>query len=72
MNTNAFALRLLGPNEIEQTNELKTIDVDSLDQLINTTISNDIRLKKMLNLDKPIAGHEYLLTIHNLSKTNKK
>ncbi|WP_111309284.1 aminomethyl-transferring glycine dehydrogenase [Confluentibacter sediminis] len=71
MNTNAFALRHIGPNEDDQNNMLKTIGVDSLDQLINETVPNDIRLKKGLHLDEPMTEHEYLLHIHELSKKNK-
>ena len=71
MNTNAFALRHIGPNEEDQNLMLKTIGVDSLDQLISETIPNDIRLKNGLNLDEPMTEHEYLLHIHELSKKNK-
>jgi glycine dehydrogenase len=71
MNTNAFALRHIGPNENDQNIMLKTIGVDSLDQLINETIPSDIRLKKSLHLDEPMTEHEYLLHIHELSKKNK-
>jgi glycine dehydrogenase len=71
MNTNAFALRHIGPRENDQNLMLKTIGVDSLDQLIYETIPDDIRLKKPLNLDEPMTEHEYLLHIHELSKKNK-
>ena len=71
MNTNAFALRHIGPREEDQNLMLKTIGVDSLDQLISETIPDDIRLKKGLNLDEPMTEHEYLLHIHELSKKNK-
>ena len=71
MNTNAFALRHIGPDEEEQKQMLKTIGVNSLDQLINETIPNDIRLKNGLNLDEPMTENEYLIHIHELSKKNK-
>ncbi|WP_339917061.1 aminomethyl-transferring glycine dehydrogenase [Yeosuana marina] len=71
MNTNAFALRHIGPREHDQNLMLKTIGVDSLDQLIYETIPDDIRLKKDLQLDEPMTEHEYLLHIHELSKKNK-
>ncbi len=71
MNTNAFALRHIGPREYDQNLMLKTIGVDSLDQLISETIPNDIRLKNGLNLDAPMTEYEYLLHIHELSKKNK-
>ena len=71
MNTNAFALRHIGPREDDQNLMLETIGVDSLDQLINETIPDDIRLKHGLNLDEPMTEHEYLLHIHDVSKKNK-
>lgn len=71
MNTNAFTLRHIGPKENDQNLMLKTIGVNSLDQLIFETIPDDIRLKNKLNLDKPMTEHEYLLHIHELSKKNK-
>ncbi|GAA3616681.1 aminomethyl-transferring glycine dehydrogenase [Flavivirga amylovorans] len=71
MNTNAFALRHIGPRESDQNLMLKTLGVDSLDQLIYETIPDDIRLKNGLNLEAPMTEHEYLLHIHELSKKNK-
>jgi len=71
MNTNAFALRHIGPRQDDQNLMLETIGVDSLDQLINETIPDDILLKRRLNLDDPMTEHEYLLHIHDLSKKNK-
>ncbi|MBU3821196.1 aminomethyl-transferring glycine dehydrogenase [Flavobacteriaceae bacterium XHP0103] len=71
MNTNTFALRHIGSDEKDQMEMLKTIGVDSLEQLIDETIPNDIRLKNPLNLEAPMTEHEYLLHIHDLSKKNK-
>ena len=71
MNTKAFALRHIGPREDDQNLMLKTIGVDSLDQLIYETIPDNIRLKNDLNLGEPMTEHEYLLHIHDLSKLNK-
>ncbi|QFZ53814.1 aminomethyl-transferring glycine dehydrogenase [Oceanihabitans sp. IOP_32] len=71
MNTKAFALRHIGPREDDQNLMLKTIGVDSLDQLINETVPDDIRLKNGLKLDEPMTEHEYLLHAHELSKLNK-
>ena len=71
MNTNAFALRHIGPNEEDQNQMLKTIGIDSLDQLIDETIPSDIRLKDGLKLDEPMTEYEYLNHIFELSKKNK-
>jgi len=71
MNTNAFALRHIGPDDTDQNQMLKTIGVDTLDQLIYETIPDDIRLKNGLNLDEPMTEYEYLNHILELSKKNK-
>lgn len=71
MNTNAFALRHIGPRKIDQTQMLKTIGVNSLDELIIETIPDDIRLNQELNLDRPMSEQEYLVHIHELSQQNQ-
>ena len=71
MNTNAFALRHIGPREDDQKLMLETLGLEALDQLIYETIPDDIRLKKDLDLDEPMTEHEYLLHVHELSKKNK-
>jgi glycine dehydrogenase len=71
MNTNAFALRHIGPREEDQTLMLKTIGIDSLDQLINETIPDEIRLKKELDLDEPMSEQEYLVYLNDVAKKNK-
>ena len=71
MKTDAFALRHLGPRESDLNHMLKTIGVDTLDQLIFETIPNDIRLKNDLNLDEPMTEYEYLSHIQELGKKNK-
>ncbi|MFS4482208.1 aminomethyl-transferring glycine dehydrogenase [Hyunsoonleella sp. 2307UL5-6] len=71
MNTNAFALRHIGPREEDQKLMLNAIGLDTIDELITETIPNDIRLKNGLNLEDPMTEYEYLLHIHELSKKNK-
>lgn len=71
MRTDAFALRHLGPRESDLNHMLKTIGVDSLDQLIYETIPDDIRLKNDLNLEAPMSEFEYLTHIQELGKKNK-
>jgi len=71
MNTNAFALRHIGPREEDQKSMLKTIGVDSLDQLIYETIPDDIRLKKDLDLEEAMSEQEYLGYLNEVAKKNK-
>ncbi|MGB6269349.1 MAG: aminomethyl-transferring glycine dehydrogenase [Olleya sp.] len=71
MNTNAFALRHIGPREDDQKLMLKTINADSIDQLIYQTIPDDIRLKKDLDLDEAMTEQEYLVYLNDVAKKNK-
>ena len=71
MNTNAFALRHIGPREEEQKLMLDALGLNHLDDLIYETIPDGIRLKKDLRLEAPMTEHDYLLHIHELSKANK-
>ncbi|MCM4164428.1 MULTISPECIES: aminomethyl-transferring glycine dehydrogenase [unclassified Arenibacter] len=71
MRTDLFALRHIGIREEDLPQMLKSINVDSLDQLINETIPDDIRLARPLALDPPMNEHEYLSHIQVLSEKNK-
>ncbi|MBC8767638.1 aminomethyl-transferring glycine dehydrogenase [Arenibacter sp. BSSL-BM3] len=71
MRTDVFALRHIGIREEDLPQMLKTINVNSMDQLISETIPDDIRLVKPLVLDAPMNEHEYLSHIQNLSEKNK-
>ena len=71
MKTDSFALRHLGPRETDLPEMLKTIGVESLDQLIYETVPDNIRLKNELDLDAPMTEFEYLNHIQELGKKNK-
>lgn len=71
MNTNSFQLRHIGPNPSEQEQLLSAIGVSNLEQLIDETIPDDIRLKESLQLDAPMSEYEYLNHIEAVSKKNK-
>jgi glycine dehydrogenase len=71
MNTNSFQLRHIGPNKKEQDAMLSAIKVDSLDQLINETVPDNIRLKAPLDLEAALSEYEYLAHIKELSEKNK-
>lgn len=71
MNTYSFQRRHIGPSESEKEEMLKSIGVESLDQLISETIPDDIRLKNSIELDAPLSEYEYLHHIEELSKKNK-
>jgi len=71
MNTNSFQLRHIGPNKKEQEKMLETIKVDSLEQLINETVPDNIRLKNDLDLAPAMSEYEYLQHINELANKNK-
>ncbi len=71
MKTDAFALRHIGPNENDLKYMLKTIDVESIDQLISETIPSDIRLKSNLNLEPAMTEYEFANHIKKLGDKNK-
>ncbi|GBF20524.1 glycine dehydrogenase [Arenibacter sp. NBRC 103722] len=71
MRTDLFALRHIGIREEDLPQMLKTINVNSVDQLINETIPDDIRIAKPLALETPMSEHEYLSHIQVLSEKNK-
>ncbi len=71
MNTYSFATRHIGPREHDLQDMLKTIGVDSMDQLIYETLPDDIRLKKDLNLAPAMSENEYITHSISLAAKNK-
>jgi glycine cleavage system P protein (glycine dehydrogenase) len=71
MNTSAFASRHIGPNACELKEMLQTIGVNSLDELIDKTIPNNIRLQSDLALPKAMTEYEFTNYIQGLGNKNK-
>lgn len=71
MNTNSFAVRHIGPRENEREQMLKTLGLDSLEQLVYETIPDDIRLKSALKLDDALSEYEFSAHINQLGAKNK-
>jgi glycine dehydrogenase len=71
MNTYSFASRHIGPRDSDLQEMLKTVGVDSLDQLIYETLPDDIRLKEDLDLAPAMSEHEYLAHSISLAAKNK-
>jgi len=70
MDTTNFINRHIGT--LDDTAEmLKTIGVDSLDELINQTVPTHIRLQKPLNLPDGMSEFEYLQHAKTLASKNK-
>ncbi len=70
MKTDSFQLRHIGPNAKDRSTMLKTIGLESLDQLIYETVPDDIRLKQDLDLPNALSEYEYLNHIQKLSTKN--
>ena len=66
-----FQHRHNGPNESQTEEMLKTIGVNSLDELINRTVPPGIRMKGELNLPPAMSEAEYMSHIKDVSLKNK-
>ncbi len=68
---NEFRSRHIGPNEAEAKQMLKTINLPSLNDLIDKTIPSSIRLNGPLRLPSPQNEYEYLHKLKVIAKQNK-
>ena len=66
-----FTDRHIGPASYEINQMLKGMGISSLDELINETIPEKIRLKKELTLDEGVDEYLYLNEIKKISEQNK-
>ncbi len=66
-----FLKRHIGPSEQETTEMLKTIGVNSIDQLIDETVPAPIRSGEALNVGGPVSEFQYLEDLKKLSYLNK-
>ena len=71
MNSNSFAQRHIGPRKSDLNTMLKTIGLNSMEELINQTIPEDILLKERLSLNKAMSEQEYQEHNNLLSLKNK-
>ncbi|MCX6329382.1 MAG: aminomethyl-transferring glycine dehydrogenase, partial [Bacteroidia bacterium] len=71
MSSEKFVTRHNGPREHELPQMLKTIGVNSLDQLIDKTVPQKIRLDKPLRLPEAMSEYEYLRYLKNIGSKNK-
>jgi glycine dehydrogenase len=66
-----FSRRHNGPDAAEQAEMLKTIGVSSLDELIDLTVPESIRLRKDMNLPEPVSEYEFLQLIKAIGAKNQ-
>jgi glycine dehydrogenase len=66
-----FVRRHIGPSETETKAMLQTLQVNSLDELIEQTVPDAIRLKKPLTLPTPLSEFAYLQELKTIANKNK-
>jgi glycine dehydrogenase len=66
-----FEHRHIAPNQADTEKMLKTIGVNTLDELIDETVPAKIRLKKPLNLPAAKSEFDYLNTLKQTASKNK-
>ena len=71
MNTENFALRHIGIGEGDLQKMFEIVGVAHLDELIDQTIPDDIRLKGSLALPEAISEHRFLELLQSLAAKNK-
>ena len=71
MKLNKFVDRHNGPREDEVKDMLKSLNLETLDDLINKTVPENIRFAKPLNLPEGISEYEYLQHIKKIANKNK-
>ena len=71
MNPREFESRHIGPNKEETEAMLHSIGAASLDELIDRTVPESIRLRKPLNISAAMTEAEYLEHIRQIANKNK-
>lgn len=66
-----FWERHIGPNKQETEQMLETIGAASLEELIDKTVPQGIRMEKPLDVAGPISEHEYLNELRKTASKNK-
>lgn len=70
-NWELFKNRHIGPDSAETIEMLKTIGVNSLNELIDKTVPKGIRLEKPLELGKNLTEFEFLRHLSEIASKNK-
>ncbi|HEY3140179.1 MAG TPA: aminomethyl-transferring glycine dehydrogenase [Acidimicrobiales bacterium] len=71
MSSAAFADRHIGPSSDDVTHILRTLGVNSLDELIDQAVPSSIRHDKPLELDAALSETEALDRLHQLAERNQ-
>ncbi|MFN8575437.1 MAG: aminomethyl-transferring glycine dehydrogenase [Candidatus Sericytochromatia bacterium] len=68
---NDFSRRHIGIDEASLESVLKTINIDSVDDLINKTVPDVIRLKNGINIPESIDEYNFTKQLKEIAKKNK-
>lgn len=68
---NEFPARHIGPNEADTEAMLRTIGVNSLEELVNRTVPETIRMNHALDIPAAMSESDYLHHIKEVSLKNK-
>ena len=68
---NAFSDRHIGPDNSDQENMLKTLQLSSIEELIDQTIPSSIRLNKKMDLPKAMNESELIDHMKTIGRKNK-
>lgn len=71
MATDKFLWRHIGPRPEDIKDMLKVVGVSSLDELIEQTVPESIRLKKTLDLPAPLTEYEFFSRVKAVAAKNK-
>ncbi|MEI7812647.1 MAG: aminomethyl-transferring glycine dehydrogenase [Ignavibacteria bacterium] len=69
--TDKFVDRHIGPDSYEIKEMLAAIGVDSLDELINSTVPPKIRLEDELSMSAPLTEYQFLKKLKTIAAKNK-
>ena len=70
-NENDFIARHNAPNSTQQSIMLKTLGLNSVEQLITETVPADIRLKEDMNLAPALSENHMLASLKKIAKQNQ-
>ena len=68
---NEFIGRHIGPDEQETATMLKSIGIESLEELIEKTVPGQIRLQEPLQVEGPVSEYQYLDELKTIAAKNK-
>jgi len=71
-NSREFIRRHIGPSEEDIKKMLKVVGANSLDDLVNKTVPENILLKDKLKIGDPTSEHESMKQVKVISEKNKK